>query len=105
MAAGPATLADAISVVSIRVCRRSRLSVHFCRYSVGKLLLRSHLVCLLGEFRSAYCDPRGGREAVKTDLIPIAAAIEVTARRTKSFFVPLPTFDFTTGPRLLPSSS
>jgi hypothetical protein len=38
-----------------------------------------------------------GREAANTDLMPIAAAIEVMARRTKSFLVSLLTVDFTIG--------
>jgi len=46
-----------------------------------------------------------GREAGNTDLMPIAAAIEVMASRMKSFLVSLLTVDFTIGPRLLPSSS
>jgi hypothetical protein len=45
------------------------------------------------------------QQAVNMDLMPIAAAIEVMARRTKSFLVFLLTVDFTIGPQLLPSSS
>ena len=46
-----------------------------------------------------------GREAGNTDLMPIAAAIEVMARRTKSFLVSLLIVDFTIAPEWLPSSS
>src|SRR5262245_30592246 len=41
MAARPATLADAVAACSLRICRRSRLSLHFCPYFVGKRLLHS----------------------------------------------------------------
>jgi predicted subunit of tRNA(5-methylaminomethyl-2-thiouridylate) methyltransferase len=43
-----------------------------------------------------------GREAGNTDLMPIAAAIEVMARRTKSFLVSLLTVEFTIAPEWLP---
>jgi hypothetical protein len=46
-----------------------------------------------------------GREAANTDPTPIAAAIEVMARRTKSFLVSLLTVDFTIAPEWLPPSS